>query len=133
MIDLTSKFELAIAIKNNSFDELKWYSSLEILVRESMLSFLWDDINDNWIIIGQGSERTLMAARHFPLVFIKVPVLEEKIGNIFLDRFIAEFVSDFDEEIFCLKKERIYNYFPWDTDAVSPDNFSLEDLFYATH
>jgi hypothetical protein len=133
MIDLTPKFDLAIAIKNVSFDESKWYSSLDILVKESILSFLWDDIDDNWIIMGRGSERTLMAARHFPLVFINDPVLEKKIGDIFSDRFIAEFVSNFDDEAFCLKKEKIYSYFPWDTDAVSPDNFSLEDLFYATH
>ena len=133
MIDLTMKFELAIDIKNSLFDESKWLSSLTRLTKELSLSFLWDDLNDNWIIMGSEKERVIMAARHCPLVFVKDPFGVEKIGELLQDRFIIEIVSSFDDEVFCVRNKKIYTCFPWNTEVISPDKFSLEDLFYATH
>jgi hypothetical protein len=133
MTDLTNKFEAAIGLKNNSFNEMRWYSALKLLAEKANLTFLWDDIDDKWIKLGKSNMPSLMVARYCPLMFAEDAFLVEEFVRIYPEDFVYEIFKDNISEDYCIQADKIREFFPWYTEVVSPDKFSLEDLFYATH
>lgn len=133
MIDLTTKFETAIKIKNESFIESKWYSSLVLLLTQSNFIFIWDDIDDRWIKIGSNKEIRIMAARSLPFIFIQNSCLIENFSKIYANKFVFEVFTSYISSDFSVDKGKLRKWLPWYGDDLWCENFSLEDLFYETH
>src|ERR1700733_13105336 len=111
MIDVTDKFELAINIMNTSFNEVKWYSAIDVFVKKTRQCFLWDDIDDNWIKIGLDSRLTSMIARHCPFIFMQDPILLEEFSKLYSDGFVFQFFSDTFLAEFSMDISRFNNVF----------------------
>ena len=82
MIDLTLKFETAFHFSNQSFREMKWYSALVLLSTETNFVFVWDDIDDSWIKLGNNDVYSIMVARYLPLIFARDLTIIKK-GSFF--------------------------------------------------
>lgn len=134
MIDLTSKFNEAIEISRESFSEAQWYSALVLLLTEAELTFIWDDIDDRWIKIGNENSPQIMAARSFPLIFAQQSKIVQIFNDIYKNNFIYELYLSNVAKNYCVKSNEVPIWFSCGNNSEPWCNeFSLEDLFYETH
>jgi hypothetical protein len=134
MTDLTEIFESAINLKESgSFHEEKWINALFSMANQNNIAILWNEEEDNWLMLGDDSKLLVMAARHIPLLFIAETNLITALSKVYGNKFIYTVINNPNLDEYCVNASKISALFPWHTDVVQESCFSLNDLFYATH
>jgi hypothetical protein len=134
MIDLTESFRTAFNLKmNNKFLQSKWIKALEMIRKKNHFQLLWNDEEDNWLKLGEDNKLIILAARDMPLLFLLNKNLIEDISKTYGYEFIPIVAGNENENIYSLNLKVIKSILTWNTNSVSPNSFSLNDLFYATH